>query len=72
MPNACRFGAHAGADQLAVLADAAGEDDGVEPAELDQQSAQVPADLGDEHVERQLRPGVARGGRLFQVADVAA
>src|SRR5205085_634163 len=55
-----------------VLADAAGEDDGVCPAELEQVRAQVVPHAGDVHLQGQLRARVVLGGSLLDVAQVIA
>ena len=44
----------------------------IDAAQFDEQAAQVPANLGDEHIEREPGPRLALGGGFFQVADVAA
>ena len=67
-----RPGADAGADRGAVLADAAGEGQDVEAAELHEEGADVVADGAYEDVEREARARVARRRRLVEVADVAA
>ena len=66
MPSSSRSLADGGAEFGAVLADAAGEDDHVGPAQLDQVRPQVMPHAGGEHVQGQLRPGVAGRGRLLR------
>ena len=72
MPSSSRLRQTAARNSAPVLADAAGEDDHVGAAQLDQVGAEVVPHVGGEHVQGQLRPGVARRGRLVDVAHVAA
>ena len=72
MPNQSRSRQTPVADPDRVLADPAGEDDRVGPAELDEVGAEVVAGRGDEDVERQRGLGVAGLGRGLDVAEVAA
>ncbi len=62
MPSSARFRQTALADRGAVFADAAGKHDHVGAAQFDQVGAEVMADAGGVHVERQLGPLVATAG----------
>ncbi len=55
-----------------VLADAAGEDDRVGAAQLDEVGAEEVADRADEDVDREPGAGIAGFGRGLDVAEVAA
>ncbi len=71
IPNQPRSRQTPGADPRRVLADPAGEDDGVGAAQLDEIGAQVVADRADELVDGQLRPIAAGRRRGLDVAEVA-
>ena len=60
------------AGQRIVLADAAGEHDGVQPAHGGSVGADVLADLVGQHIHRQLGPGIAALGGGADVTVVAA
>ena len=72
MPSSARSRQTAAPQAGAVLADAAGEDDRLGAAELDEVGPQIVPHIGGEDLQREFRPGVAGRGRRFQVAHVAA
>ncbi len=72
MPNQSRSRQTPVANPRRVFADPAGEDDRVGPVELEQIGTEVMADRGDEDVDGQLGPGVARRRGCLDVAEVAA